>query len=120
LLGFTTLLTGLAGVWSAQIAKSVFLGATVFTLPTFYFTYCAFRYKSGRHTELAVRSLLSGQVSKFCLTLVGFGLVLVFVKPLNEIAFFTSFCLMIPAHLVVSTLVSNRFIAVGRSRDREP
>ncbi len=103
--------SAIAGYWGAQMAKSVFWGCLIFSLPTLYFTLYAFRYKGSQQAGLMARSFYRGQAGKLALMAMGFALVFVFIKPLTVSALFVGFCLMIPAHLVVAMFVSKSYTA---------
>lgn len=103
--------TAVAGYWGAQIAKSVFWGCLIFSLPSLYFTLYAFRYEGSKQAGLMARSFYRGQAGKLALMAMGFALAFVFVKSLIVSALFVGFCLMIPAHLVVAMFVSKSHTA---------
>lgn len=116
-----TLLAALCGALFASsvwvVAKSAFLGGLVFSLPTIYFTLYAFRYRKAEQATLMAQSFYWGQTSKFSLVTMGFALVFVFGKVLAIPAVFAGFCLMIPAHIVVATFVSENCSRQGRSAE---
>ena len=106
-LAISTLAFAVIGLlWGLVVAKSVLIGCAVFSLPTIYFTYYAFRFDAERQTEQMVRSFFQGQSNKLVLMAVCFSLVFVFVKPLSMPALFIGFGLMIAVHLVIAGIVS--------------
>ncbi len=97
----TALLCLGAFAWGAVVVQSVLVGCLIFTLPTLYFTLMAFRYQGKACASSVVGSFYRGQANKFVLMATGFALAFVFIKPLNAVALFVGFCLMIPAHVAV-------------------
>lgn len=89
-----------------RVAQSAFWGGLVFSLPTLYFTLYAFRYGKAEQATLMTQSFYRGQAGKFSLVTMGFALVFAFGTTLAIPVVFVSFCLMIPAHIVAATFIS--------------
>lgn len=83
------------------LAKSILIGGLLFLLPSIYFGLMTFRLNSDNLPRLALHNLYRGEVGKFMLTSMGFAVAFVMFKPLDIIALFSSFILMMLINLVM-------------------
>ena len=83
--------------WSAQssFAVSCLLGGMVAIIPHAYFAGLAWRYSGARSTPWVVKSIYRGESGKFILTLVGFGLIFVSPLPVQPVALFVTYMLLL-------------------------
>ncbi|WP_370980532.1 ATP synthase subunit I [Agaribacterium sp. ZY112] len=99
----------IAALWGKVECYSLGLGMIVFVLPNLYFTYYAFRFRGARHAAWIKQSFMWGQMGKLSLTAVCFALIFRFVQPLNVMALFTGFCLMLILQCWLARKVANTF-----------
>jgi F0F1-type ATP synthase assembly protein I len=115
-----TLLASLvAAGWGPSSAIAVALGCCCYGLPTALFVLYAFRVSPERLAQSphlatwVVQSFYRGQANKLALTALCFAAAFVLIEPLSVLAFMTGYCVMIPAHWVVSMFVSNALASTG-------
>lgn len=91
------------------ISYSIFLGGSLVVLPNIYFAFYAFRHMGSARIGIALHSIYRGEMGKFTLTLVGFALVFLLVKPLHSAALFGAFLVATVVHwIATATLVANK------------
>ncbi len=83
------------------LGKSVLIGGLLFILPSIYFGLMAFRAGSDKLPKLALHNMYRGEVGKFMLTSIGFAVAFVIFKPLDVVALFSSFIVMMLINLVM-------------------
>ncbi|GAB3395654.1 F0F1 ATP synthase subunit I [Azotobacter armeniacus] len=94
-------LTGLAaafacGVFFGLVAGySALLGGLIAWVANLYFAHKAFRYFGARSVKAVVQSLWSGEMGKLILTAALFALVFVGVQPLEPLALFGGYLLVL-------------------------
>ena len=76
-------------------AYSVFSGGLIAILPQAYFAALAFRWRGARSARAIARSSYAGQVGKFLLSVTGFAVVFVALRPIDAPAVFASYLLML-------------------------
>lgn len=86
-------------------AYSVLLGGLICTISNGYFAKKAFMYVGARASPKIIKALYSGEAIKLLLIFAGFGLVMVYVKPINILAFFLGFLGVHIAGLITLTYV---------------
>jgi ATP synthase protein I len=86
-------------------ACSVLGGGLVAVVPQAYFAMLAFRWRGARSARGIVRSGHVGEVGKFLLSVVGFGLVFATLRPLNAPAVFGSYLAMLAIQITGSWLL---------------
>lgn len=86
-------------------AYSVLLGGLICTVANAYFGSKAFRFRGARATRQIVRAIYQGEAIKLLLIFAGFGLGMVYVKPLNILAFFLGFIVVHIAGLIALIFV---------------
>jgi ATP synthase protein I len=100
ILGIQLLLTAfislLLVILSEQVsAYSVLLGGLAYILPSAYFVRFVFRTSAQQTPQILLRWFLIGETGKLVLTGVIFALCFALIRPINVIAFFMMFVLMI-------------------------
>ena len=89
----------IAGVDSV-IAQSVFLGGLIYLLPQAWFGWRVFRHRGASATRHVVNGFYKGEAGKFILSCLGFATVFALVKPLNAVAFFATYSVLMVVNLV--------------------
>ena len=83
---------GLAGMLFGLVSgKSAFYGGLICFIPTCWFAIRAFRHGGARSATQIVRSLYAGAAGKMVMTVVLFGFLFAYVKPINAMAVFAGF-----------------------------
>lgn len=102
------ILAGAAGFAQAgQVAGlSALLGGLIAWVPNMYFALRAFRYRGARVAQKIVRSFYAGAFGKYVLTMVMFGIVFIKVRPLNALALFFGFIVVMAMYWIVPFLVA--------------
>ena len=101
------ILVGLIGfAWDKSAALGAFLGGLIVWLPNCYFAFRAFRHRGARAARLIVRSFYAGAAGKMLLTAMLFTLVFVNVKPLNALALFAGYAVVLSLNWFVPVLMS--------------
>lgn len=86
------ILAGVLGMIFGPLAgKSAFLGGLVCFVPSCWFALRAFRHSGARSANEIVRSMYAGASGKMILTMVLFGFMFAYVKPINAMAVFAGF-----------------------------
>ena len=78
----------------AVIAYSVALGGLAFVIPNTFFARYVFRYSAAESLGLAIRWFYIGEAVKIIMTVLIFAACFIWVKPLNVIALFATFMIM--------------------------
>ena len=94
-LGLLFLASAIVGSFNAIASYSALLGGLIYWLPNAYFTLYAFRFRGAQAATVVLRSIYRGETGKFVLTIIGFALVFLLVKPLSPIILFISYIAMI-------------------------
>ena len=91
-------------IWPVDkvISYSAFLGGSLVVVPNVYFAFYAFRFMGSRQISTALHSIYRGEMGKFTLTLVGFALVFLLVKPLHSAALFGAFIVATGIHWIAT------------------
>ena len=76
-------------------AVSAFLGGLCGAIPHVYFVRQAFRYQGARSAKLIANSFYKGEAGKLVLTFTAFTLVFVLVSPLDPLALFSGYVLVL-------------------------
>ncbi len=98
-------------VWPVDnvISYSIFFGGALVVLPNVYFAFYAFRFMGSARISIALHSIYRGEMGKFTLTLVGFALVFLLVKPLHSAALFGAFIVATGIHwMATAKMVAKR------------
>lgn len=92
-----TLLATLAGLaaFDWPTGYSILLGGLIALLANVYFAFKAFRYFGARSARAIVQSFWAGEMGKLILTAALFALVFVAVKPLQPLALFAGYVLVL-------------------------
>jgi len=96
---------GAFGGWVA--GYSALLGGLIAWLANLYFAHKAFRYFGARSVKAVVQSLWSGEMGKLILTAALFALVFVGVRPLELLALFGGYLLVLGTGASALLLVRN-------------
>lgn len=90
---------------SATVSYSVLLGGLLQIVPSAYFAFYAFRVLGAARANFALQQIYRGEMGKFTLTIVGFALVFLLVKPLHSVALFSAFGIMTLIYWIASARV---------------
>lgn len=82
------------------------LGGLIAWLPNLYFALRAFRYRGARVAHRIVRSFYAGAFGKYVLTMAMFGVVFIKVKPLDALALFIGFFVVMAVYWFVPFVVA--------------
>lgn len=93
---------------SVSGAYSAFLGGLIFTLPNAYFAHKAFAYSGARAAQQIVKSFYMGESVKLILTAVLFTVVFVLVKPLDVLALFLAFFVLVMSNWLIPLVFSQK------------
>lgn len=85
----------------ALIAKSVALGACLSYVSQAMFTFIAYRLTGAKARRLIVLHLYLGQMVKWVLTLLGFAIIFMVVKPISAPAVLSGYLFMLVWHMVM-------------------
>ncbi len=95
-LAVTLLISAIYYFVSGKVAGySAFLGGIIFIIPQVYFTLKAFMYSGARAIDKIVVSFYKGESAKIILIVIGFGLVFSFVKPIDYLALYSAFIVLL-------------------------
>lgn len=83
------------------IAKSTALGASLAYVAQSAFTYVAYRTVGARFRQVIMLNMYLGQMLKWLLTLVGFALIFMMLKPISALAVMLGYVLMQIVHVLV-------------------
>lgn len=89
-------------------AYSAFFGGMVFFVPNLYFIHKAFAHSGARAARQIVNSLYKGEAIKLLLTAVLFSTVFVMVKPLDILALFSAFFVLLMTNWLTPLLLGKR------------
>ncbi len=89
-------------------AYSVLSGGLIAILPQAYFAALAFRWRGARSARAIARSSYAGQVGKFLLSIAGFAVVFVALRPLDAPAVFAGYVAMLVIQIAGSWLLLRR------------
>jgi len=89
-------------------AYSVLSGGLIAILPQAYFAALAFRWRGARSARAIARSSYAGQVGKFLLSIAGFAVVFVALRPLDAPAVFAGYVAMLVIQITGSWLLLRR------------
>lgn len=87
------------------VAYSVFCGGLVAIVPQAYFAALAFKWRGARTARAIARSSYSGELGKFLLSAAGFALVFATVRPVNGLAVFAGYLIMLAIQLLGSWML---------------
>jgi len=82
------------------LAYSLALGGLIHILPNLYFVVHV-RFQGARQMPQSLRALKKGEIGKLLLSMAGFAVVFVMVKPLNVLAMFIAYAVMVLVQFVV-------------------
>ncbi len=102
------ILVGAVGFMQAgQVAGvSAWLGGLIAWVPNIYFALRAFKYHGARVAQKIVHSFYAGAFGKYILTMAMFAIVFIKVRPLNALALFTGFVLVMAMYWIVPFLIA--------------
>ena len=87
------------------VAYSVLGGGLVAVVPQAYFAVLAFRWRGARSARDMVRSGNVGEAGKFLLSVIGFALVFALLHPVNALAVFSGYLVMLAIQISGSWLL---------------
>jgi len=94
-------------VFGIVAGYSALLGGLIAWLANLYFAYKAFRYFGARSTRAIIQSFWSGEMGKQILAAALFALVFVGVRPLEPVALFTGYLLVLGVGASALLLMKN-------------
>ena len=86
-------------------AYSVASGGLIAIVPQAYFATLAFRWRGANSARAIARSSYVGEVGKFLLSVAGFALVFAAVRPLDGLAVFAGYLVMLAIQITGSWLL---------------
>jgi len=89
-------------------AYSVLSGGIIAILPQAYFAALAFRWRGARSARAIARSGYAGEVGKFFLSFAGFAAVFAVVRPIDGLAVFAGYLVMLTIQIFGSWLLLSR------------
>jgi ATP synthase protein I len=89
-------------------AYSVFSGGLIAVIPQAYFAALAFRWRGARSARAIAQSSYVGQVGKFLLSIAGFAVVFVALRPIDAPAVFAGYVLMLAVQITGSWMLLRR------------
>jgi ATP synthase protein I len=89
-------------------AYSVLCGGMIAILPQAYFAALAFRWRGARSARAIARSGYAGEVGKFFLSVAGFAAVFAVVRPIDGLAVFAGYLVMLTIQIFGSWLLLSR------------
>jgi ATP synthase protein I len=95
------------GLFGRVAGYSALLGGLIALVANLYFAYKAFRYFGARSVQAIVQSFWAGEMGKLILTAALFALVFVAVKPLQPLALFTGYLLVLGTGASALLLLKN-------------
>jgi len=87
------------------IAYSVFSGGFIAIVPQAYFALRAFSGRGARSAQAMARASYAGEVGKFALSVAGFALVFIMLRPISGLAVFAGFFAMLAIQIIGSGLL---------------
>mgnify|MGYP001817368792 CR=1 FL=1 len=115
--GVLTLLCLIVLAVSAVDAFSLLCGGLVAIVPQAYFAAVTFRQRGAGAAQAIVRSSYIGEVGKFLLSMAGFAIVFVAVRPINGAAVFGGYAAMLGVHIFGGWWLLRRPPEVDRNVD---
>ncbi|PID43751.1 MAG: F0F1 ATP synthase subunit I [Gammaproteobacteria bacterium] len=85
---------------------SALVGGVVFIIPNSYFAYKAFAYGGAQAARRIVQSFYKGEAVKLLLTAVLFAVVFIYVKPLDVLAMFLAYFVLLVSNWLVPMVIS--------------
>lgn len=92
---------------NVTVSYSLLLGGLLQVIPSAYFAYYAFRIMGAAQANFALQQIYRGEMGKFTLTIVGFALVFLLVKPLHSVALFSAYGVMTVVHWIAGAKIIN-------------
>jgi ATP synthase protein I len=89
-------------------AYSVLSGGMIAILPQAYFAALAFRWRGARSARAIARSVYAVEVGKFFLSFAGFAAVFAVVRPIDGLAVFAGYLVMLTIQIFGSWLLLSR------------
>lgn len=86
-------------------AYSVLSGGLIAIVPQAYFAALAFRWRGARSAQAIARSGYAGEVGKFLLSIAGFAVVFAAVRPIEGLAVFVGYLVMLAIQITGSWLL---------------
>lgn len=86
-------------------AYSVLSGGLIAVVPQAYFAFVAFRRRGARSARAIARSSYAGEVGKFLLSVAGFAVVFATVRPIDGLAVFAGYLVMLMIQIMGSWLL---------------
>ena len=108
-------LVGCTAIMDRNRAVSCAAGILAFVLPNLYFTFYAFRVSGAKYAKHVFRSINSGEMGKFVLTIFSFAMIYSFLTPVHVPMVFLGFGSMI----VLQWWIAKRIGGTGYSAMRK-
>jgi len=103
-LGLTLVCALLFLLRSQDAAISALAGGLICTIPNAYFIYKAFLYSGASQIKYVLQSFYQGGTWKMLLTAVGFAAAFKLIKPLDFLALFVTFLVVLCVNVFVSKI----------------
>ena len=87
------------------VAYSVMSGGLIAIIPQAYFAMLAFRWRGALSARAIARSSYAGEAGKFVLSITGFAVVFALVKPIDGLAVFSGYLVMLSLQIIGSWLL---------------
>ena len=92
-------------LFDAVWAYSVLAGGLIAVLPQAYFATRAFRWRGARSAQAIAKSSYAGVVGKFVFSAAGFAAVFALMRPIEGLAVFTGYLVMLMIQIIGSWLL---------------
>ena len=87
------------------VAYSVMSGGLIAVIAQAYFAILAFRWRGASSASAIARSSYAGEAGKFILSITGFAVVFALVKPIDGLAVFSGYLVMLSLQIIGSWLL---------------
>ncbi len=87
---------------------SALVGGLVFIIPNGYFAYKVFAYSGAQAARKIVQSFYKGEAVKLILTAVLFTVVFIYVKPLDVLAMFLAYFILLVSNWLIPIVIGRK------------
>lgn len=91
--------------YDGVVAYSVLSGGLIAVLPQAYFATLAFRWRGAKSARAIARSSYAGEMGKFLLSVTGFAVVFATLRPIDGLAVFAGYLVMLAIQITGSWLL---------------
>lgn len=104
-LGVLGLMCLLLVAYDTVFALSALCGGLIAVVPQAYFATLAFRWRGAKSARAIARSSYAGEVGKFLLSVAGFAVVFATLRPIDGLAVFAGYLVMLAIQITGSWLL---------------